>query len=171
MAGGAPPRLDALDLRILAVLQTDGRITKLRLADAVGLSPSPCHERVKRLERAGYIRGYQAAVDLNRLISAATIFVEVTLAKHAAHDFQRFETTILAIPEIVACHAIGGGIDYLLEVVARDMGHYQRLIEDLLERDIGIERYFTYVVTKAIKRTPPPLETLMQPPDAGGDPG
>ncbi|SDF50038.1 transcriptional regulator, AsnC family [Limimonas halophila] len=168
MTGGTQPRLDALDLRILTVLQREGRITKLRLADAVGLSPSPCHERVKRLERAGYVRGYHADIDLDRLVSAATIFVEVTLAKHAAHDFERFEATIMEIPEIVACHAIGGGMDYLLQVVARDMGHYQQLIEDLLARDIGIERYFTYVVTKAIKQTQPPLDTLLrQPADTG----
>ena len=154
-------KLDRFDLHILAVLQTDGRITKLKLAERIGLSPSPCHERVKRLEQAGYIRGYRALVDLDKLVRAATIFVEITLDSHHAGDFRVFEDAIRETPEVVECFAIGGGIDYLLKVIARDLDTYQAMIEDLLSRDIGIGRYFTYVVTKPIKQTSPSLGHLL----------
>jgi Lrp/AsnC family transcriptional regulator of ectoine degradation len=132
------------------------------LAERIGLSPSPCHERVKRLEAAGYVQGYRALIDLERLFPVTTIFVEITLDTHHARDFERFEAAIQEVPEVVECFAIGGGIDYLVKVVARDLDHYQRLIEDLLARDIGIARYFTYVVTKPIKQAAPALETLAE---------
>lgn len=153
-------KLDGFDLKILQVLQEEGRITKLKLGERIGLSPSPCHERVKRLERCGYILGYRALVDLDRLLPTTTIFVEITLDKHHARDFEVFEAAIQDVPEIVECFAIGGGIDYLIKVIARDLEHYQSLIEELLARDIGIARYFTYVMTKPIKQTPPALDTL-----------
>jgi len=155
-------KLDRFDLAILAVLQEDGRITKLKLAERIGLSPSPCHERVKRLEQAGYIRGYRALVDLDKLVKAATIFVEINLDSHHAGDFRVFEAAIHETPEVVECFAIGGGIDYLLKVMVPGLDAYQDLIEALLARDIGIARYFTYVVTKPIKQTPPPLGRLLE---------
>jgi Lrp/AsnC family transcriptional regulator of ectoine degradation len=155
-------KLDGFDLKILSVLQNEGRITKLKLAERIGLSPSPCHERVKRLEAAGYVQGYRALIDLERLFPVTTIFVEITLDTHHARDFERFEAAIQDVPEVVECFAIGGGIDYLVKVVARDLDHYQRLIEDLLARDIGIARYFTYVVTKPIKQAAPSLERLAE---------
>jgi Lrp/AsnC family transcriptional regulator, regulator of ectoine-degradation genes len=148
-----PPgvKLDAIDIKILAALQRDGRITKLRLADEVNLSPSPCWERMRRLERAGYIRGYHAEIELSRIIRHVTVFVEITLESHAASDFARFESAVTDVPEVVECHAIGGGVDYLLKVLALDIAHYQELIDRLLEARIGIARYFTYVVTKPVK--------------------
>ena len=155
-------KLDRFDLAILGVLQSEGRITKLKLAERIGLSPSPCHERVKRLEQAGYIAGYRALIDLDKLVKAATIFVEINLDSHHAGDFQIFETAIHETPEVVECFAIGGGIDYLLKVVAPDLDAYQDLIETLLARDIGIARYFTYVVTKPIKQVPPSLARLLE---------
>jgi Lrp/AsnC family transcriptional regulator of ectoine degradation len=145
-------KLDALDLKILTALQREGRITKLRLADVVALSPSACFERVRRLEAAGYIRGYHANVDLARIVRTSTVFVEVTLRSHEAADFQRFEMVIAEVPEVLECYAIGGGVDYILKVIATDIEHYQKIMEGLLAGGIGIERYFTYIVTKPVKR-------------------
>jgi Lrp/AsnC family transcriptional regulator, regulator of ectoine-degradation genes len=155
-------KLDAIDLKILAALQREGRITKIKLAQEVGLSISPCLERMRRLERAGFVRGYRAELDLAKLLSASTIYVEVTLKGHTAADFERFERAIAAAAEVVECDAIGGGIDYLMKVVATDIDHYQQIIERLLNADIGIGKYFTYIVTKKIKRAPYPLRELLE---------
>jgi Lrp/AsnC family transcriptional regulator of ectoine degradation len=144
-------RLDAIDLKILATLQSQGRITKAALADAVNLSPTPCWERLKRIEQSGLIRGYRAEIDLDKLGAVATILVEIVLKQHRYEDFQRFETAIRQIDEVVACYATGGGIDYLLKVTAPDIDGYQRLIDRLLLAEIGIDRYFTYIVTRVVK--------------------
>jgi Lrp/AsnC family transcriptional regulator, regulator of ectoine-degradation genes len=162
--GGWPKgmRLDEFDIKILAVLQGNGRITKLKLAEAIGLSPSPCWERMRRLEEAGYIRGYHAEIDLSRIVRTSTVFVEVSLKSHEAQDFARFERAVQGVPEVVECYAIGGGIDYLLKVVTTDIADYQQLIDDLLQTDIGISRYFTYIVTKPIKsQRVYPLKSLL----------
>ena len=147
-------RLDAIDLKILATLQREGRITKLALAERVSLSPTPCWARLKRLEQAGYIVGYRAEIDLAKIASATTVLVEVTLKQHRYEDFQAFERAVQKVPEIVECLATGGGIDYLLKVVTADIDAYQRLIDELLTAGIGIERYFTYVVTRTVKDAP-----------------
>ncbi len=165
-------RLDAIDLRILSALQRDGRMTKLKLADAVGLSPSPCHERVRKLEEAGYIAGYRALIDIDRLVATSLVFVEVSLGRHEAKDFEVFEKSVQDIPEILSCYAIGGGVDYILKVAAPDIAAYQRLIDDLLAADLGIERYFTYVVTKPVKvQEGWPLERLLGADERGTGPG
>lgn len=143
------PKLDRIDLKILANLQRLGRISNVELSDAVGLSPSPCLTRVKRLETAGYITGYGAHVNLNKLGEFLTIFTEVTLAEHRRGDFSRFETKIARVDEILECHMVSGGYDYLLKFVARGVSHYQELIEGMLEGDYGIEKYFSYVVIKS----------------------
>jgi Lrp/AsnC family transcriptional regulator of ectoine degradation len=144
-------KLDPFDLRILAEVQRDGRITKLALAERVGLSPTPCWTRLDRLERAGIITGYHARIALRRVAPFAQVFVEVTLGAHRQADFDRFEQAVHEIVEVVACWAVGGGIDYILKVITRDIDSYQRLIDELLQRDIGIDRYFTYVVTRTVK--------------------
>lgn len=144
-------RLDAIDLKILATLQSEGRITKAALAAAVNLSPTPCWERLKRLETAGLIRGYRAEIDLEKLGALTTILVEVVLKQHRYEDFQRFETAIRRLDEVVECYATGGGIDYLLKVIAPDIDTYQRLVDHLLLAEIGIDRYFTYIVTRVVK--------------------
>lgn len=144
-------KLDAIDLRILDAIQLDGRITKLALADKVGLSPTPCWLRLRKLEKAGIITGYHAKLSLRRLASIASVMVEITLTNHRQADFERFERAIAAIPEIVACWAVGGGVDYILKIMTVSIDAYQRLIDDLLDRDLGIERYFTYIVTKTVK--------------------
>ncbi|HYI82633.1 MAG TPA: Lrp/AsnC family transcriptional regulator [Acetobacteraceae bacterium] len=149
MAPGVP-KLDRIDLRILSQLQKSGRITNVDLADAVGLSASPCLMRVKRLEKAGYISGYGAHVQLNKLGETVTIFTEVTLSDHRSHDFARFEAAIRGVDEVIDCHLVSGGYDYLLKFLARSIQHYQDTIETLLARNIGIEKYFSYVVIKTV---------------------
>ena len=142
-------RIDRLDLRILAQLQKNGRMTNVDLANAVGLSPSPCLIRVKRLEQSGYIAAYGAHLRLEKLGDTLTVFTEVTLADHRREDFVRFETAIRAVDEILECHLVSGGYDYLLRFLTRGVNHYQETVEALLERDIGIVKYTSYIVIKS----------------------
>ena len=159
-------KLDAIDLRILDVIQRDGRITKLALAEQVGLSPTPCWMRLRKLEKAGVIIGYHAAVAVRRLAPAASVMMEVTLGNHRQADFDKFERAIMAIPEVTACWSVGGGVDYILKVMTSDIDAYQRLVDSLLDRELGIDRYFTYIVTKTVKEeTALPLASLI-----GSDP-
>lgn len=144
-------KLDTYDLKILKVLQEDGRITKVKLAEAVNLSPSPTWERLRRLEESGIISGYHASIDSRQVAPITTVMVEVVLRHHQSEDFKRFEDEIRQAPEVVECLATGGGIDYLMRVTVRDVDTYQRFMDRLLERDIGIDRYFSYVVTKPVK--------------------
>ena len=144
-------KLDAIDLKILDAIQRDGRITKLALAEQVGLSPTPCWMRLRKLEKAGIVSGYHARIAMRVVAPVATVLMEVTLASHRQADFDRFERVIRDIPEIVACWSVGGGVDYVLKVMARDIDAYQRLVDSLLEREIGIDRYFTYIVIKTVK--------------------
>lgn len=156
-------RLDDRDIKILTILQGDGRITKQALADRVHLSHSACLERLHRLEEAGYVRAYRAEIALEQITPCVAVYVEVTLARHQAADFQTFEEAIADVAEIVSCDAIGGGIDYLMKVAATDIAHYQELMDGLLERDIGIGTYFTYIVTKPVKaQAPLPIKELLQ---------
>jgi len=144
----AASKLDRIDLKILAELQKNGRITNVDLADAVGLSPSPCLTRVKRLEAAGYITGYGAQLELRKLGDVLVVFTEVTLVDHRYDDFARFEAAIRTVSEIVECHLVSGGYDYLLKFITNGVNHYQSVIEAMLERNIGIEKYFSYIVIK-----------------------
>lgn len=148
-------KLDAIDLRILDAVQKDGRITKLRLAETVGLSATPCWLRLRRLEQAGLIAGYHARLAPRRIAPFATVLVEVTLANHRQADFDRFERAVSEIDAVIACWSVGGGVDYVLKIVARDIDAYQRLIDRMLAAEIGIERYFTYIVTKVVKADGP----------------
>ena len=150
MMADSLPKLDRIDLKILAHLQRNGRVTNVDLADAVGLSASPCLMRVRRLEKAGYITGYGAQIQLKKLGDTMTIFTEVTLSDHRAPDFARFEACIRKVDEIIECHLVSGGYDYLLKFVTRSIQDYQDTIERLLGLSIGIEKYFSYVVIKTI---------------------
>jgi DNA-binding Lrp family transcriptional regulator len=143
------PKLDRIDLKILAELQRCGRITNVELADLVCLSPSPCLARVKRLEKAGYISGYSAQVDLNKLGEFLIVFTEVTLHEHRSGDFSRFEQRIAHVDEIIECHLVSGGYDYLLKFITRGVAQYQKLIEQMLASDFGIDKYFSYIVIKS----------------------
>jgi len=144
-------KLDAIDLRILEAVQRDGRITKLALAEKVGLSPTPCWLRLRKLEKAGIITGYHARIAPRKIAPVASVMMEVTLANHRQGDFDRFERAVSAIPEIVACWSVGGGVDYIMKIMAPDIDAYQRLVDALLDRELGIDRYFTYIVTKTVK--------------------
>jgi Lrp/AsnC family transcriptional regulator of ectoine degradation len=144
-------KLDAIDLRILDAVQRDGRITKLALAEKVGLSPTPCWLRLRKLEKAGIIAGYHARIAVRKIAPVASVMMEVTLTNHRQADFDRFERAIATIPEIVACWSVGGGVDYIMKIMAPDIDAYQRLVDALLDRELGIERYFTYIVTKTVK--------------------
>lgn len=158
----AAVRLDTYDLRILREIQRDGRITKLALADRVGLSATPCWTRLRRLEDEGVIAGYHGTVALRSIAPFAIVFVEVSLGAHRRGDFDRFERAVKDIPEILACWAVGGGIDYLMKIVARDIDAYQRLIDSLLAGDLGIDRYFTYISMKTVKdENVVPIEALL----------
>lgn len=144
-------KLDAVDLRILDAIQRDGRITKLALAERVGLSPTPCWIRLQKLEKSGIVSGYHAHLNLRKIAPITTVLMEVTLANHRQADFDRFERVISGLGEVVACWSVGGGVDYVLKVMTPDIDTYQRFVDGLLDREIGIERYFTYIVTKTIK--------------------
>lgn len=144
-------KLDAVDLRILEAVQENARITKLALAEKVGLSATPCWLRLRKLEEAGIVTGYHARIAYRKIAPIAHVIVQITLGNHRQSDFDRFERAIMAIPEIVSCWSVGGGVDYFLMIVARDIDGYQRLIDRLLDQNIGIERYFTYIVTKLVK--------------------
>ena len=152
--------LDKIDLNIIKVLQQDGRITNQKLADQVALSPSACLERTKKLEKNGYIRGYQTDIAIEKIAPYSAVLVEITLKNHRAEDFQRFEKSIADIPEIVECHAVGGGIDYVAKFIAQSIEHYQDIMDGLLQSDIGVDRYFSYFITKQIKKTPYPVSCL-----------
>lgn len=155
-------KLDAIDLRILEAIQADGRITKLALAEKAGLSPTPCWLRLRKLEKAGIVTGYHARVAVRRLAPVASVMMEVTLSNHRQADFDRFERAVAATPEIVACWSVGGGVDYILKIMAADIDAYQRLVDGLLDRELGIDRYFTYIVTKTVKEeTVLPLAALV----------
>lgn len=155
-------RLDARDIAILRVLSTEGRISKTDLAERVGLSATPCWERLRKLEAAGLIAGYRAEIALRKLGPHVTVFVTAELADHTAARMQAFEAAMRRHDEVVACWALGGGFDYLLQIVTRDIDAYQRLIDEMLEARIGLARYFTYIVTKPVKGlSPPPFEVLL----------
>lgn len=154
-------RLDRIDMKILASLQKNGRISNLDLADAVGLSPSPCLKRVKRLEQAGYVASYGAMLNIQKIGETVTVFTEITLTDHTTEYFVRFETALRRTEEVMECHLVSGGYDYLVKFVTRGLTHYQSVMEALLERNIGIAKYFSYVVLKtAIQKADLPLDVL-----------
>jgi DNA-binding Lrp family transcriptional regulator len=142
------PKLDRYDLNILSALQANGRMTYQDLGESVGLSASPCLQRVKRLEAAGYIAGYGAWIELHKLRGLTTVFTSVTLHSHAQGDFLRFEAGIRSYSELIECHLVSGGFDYLLKFVTRSVSHYQSIIEEILSKGIGVEKYFSYIVIK-----------------------
>ncbi|MDB9966173.1 Lrp/AsnC family transcriptional regulator [Planktomarina temperata] len=144
------PKLDRIDISILSTLQQQGNITNVNLAEAVGLSPSPCLQRVKRLKKAGYIQNYRAVINLKKLAEHVTVFTEVTLADHRRKDFVKFENEIKNHENVVECHLLSGGYDYLLKFVARGVTQYQEIMEELLERNLGIDKYFSYIVIKPV---------------------
>jgi DNA-binding Lrp family transcriptional regulator len=159
------PRLDRIDIAILVQLQKDSQLTNVQLAQQIGLSPSPCLQRVKRLEAAGLITGYGARLSLSGLTESIIIFTEITLQDHRREDFVKFEQALRSVEELMECHLVSGGYDYLLRFVARNVMHYQQIIEALVDRNIGIEKYFSYIVLKSpIIKSGLPLASLLRDP-------
>ena len=156
----ARPRLNSRDVRILSILQREGRISKTALAERVNLSSTPCWERLRRLEDAGIIESYGAHISLKAFGPITIVFVEVEIENHREEDFNRFERAIAAVPQVIECWAVGGGIDYLCKVVVPSLVDYQELVEQLLKQKIGIRRYYTYVVTAPVKDEPIPVQLL-----------
>ncbi|MEZ2223359.1 winged helix-turn-helix transcriptional regulator [Rhizobium sp. RCC_161_2] len=161
----ALPKLDRIDINILAKLQQNGRLSNVDLAEAVGLSPSPCLARVRRLEEAGYIAGYNARLQLSKLVEHITVFTEVTLNDHKREDFIKFEADIRRNEALQECHLVSGGYDYLLKFVVKSVARYQELMESILDRNIGVEKYFSYIVIKTVfDRGAVPFKSLSEDP-------
>lgn len=142
-------KLDQIDVKILSELQKNGRITNVELAGLVNLSPSPCLIRVRRLQEEGYITGYSATINVAKLGQALTVFTEVTLKNHRQIDFARFVATVEKLDSVMECHLISGGYDYLVKFVTSSIAEYQSLMERLIDQDVGIEKYFSFVVLKS----------------------
>lgn len=144
-------KLDSIDMRIIDAVRRNGRLTKQALAEKVGLSATPAWARLKKLENNGIITGYHASITPTLSNASIRVLVEVTLESHRHIDFQRFEKAVSTISEIVSCWSVGGGVDYFLTTQTTDIDAYQRLIDRLLGMEIGIQRYFTYIITREVK--------------------
>lgn len=154
--------LDATDIRILSAVQKHGQLSKNKLAELVNLSPSPCWTRLRKLEAAGYIRGYHADIALDRIGEFTQVVVTVSLTQHRKSDFERFEAHIRGLDEITECVATGGGMDYVMNVFVPDLPAFQNLMDDLLAADLGIGRYMTYIATRRVKTGRPNLARLVK---------
>jgi Lrp/AsnC family transcriptional regulator, leucine-responsive regulatory protein len=153
--------LDPVDCRMVAALQENGRLTNLELAKRVGLSPSPCLRRVKRLEREGYIESYRAILQRNRLGLGLTVFVGVKIGGHANIEAETFQEAVIGMAEVVACHLVSGEADYLLEVVVPDLEHYQQfLVGKLLALPIVREVRSNIAIQTLKAGAPLPLDHL-----------
>jgi Lrp/AsnC family leucine-responsive transcriptional regulator len=143
--------LDDTDRRILRVLQTDGRITNAELAQRCHLSPAACFERVRRLRERGVITGYAALVDPAKVDRGLLIFVEVLLDRTTPDAFDAFAKAVRLAPEILECHMVAGGFDYLVKARVRDMEAYRRFLGDILVRAPGVRETRTYAVLEEVK--------------------
>jgi DNA-binding Lrp family transcriptional regulator len=143
--------LDAIDRKILVALQASGRITNQALADRVGLSPSACLARVKRLEADGVIVGYHAQIAPERLGPSVVIFAPVSLKSQHPRDLARFEAAVNAIPEVVEAAQVSGAFDFLLKVVTRDVHAWRELADSLIEADLGVDKITSHVLMKPSK--------------------
>lgn len=146
-------RLDRIDLNILRILQRDGRLTNVELARRVNLSATPCLERVRRLEREGYIRGYVALLDAERLDRGLQAFIEVRLDRTNPDVFRIFADTVAKLDEIQECHMVAGGFDYLIKVRVADMAAYRAFLGDKLSSIPGVAQTHTYMVMEEVKST------------------
>ncbi len=144
--------LDKIDRAILIALQADGRATNASLADAVGLSETPCGRRLKRLEAEGYIEGYRAILSRSALQLGVVAFAQVRFNVHDRQLSDRFEREIQALPRIVSCHNISGCADYLLQVVARDLEDYGVFIRDVLRVLPGVTAVESTLSLREVKR-------------------
>jgi Lrp/AsnC family leucine-responsive transcriptional regulator len=145
--------LDKIDRKILRVLQQDGRIANLKLAEAVHLSPTAVLERVKRLTRDGYILGYEARLNPQKLSASMMVFVEVVLDRTTPDVMNAFKAAVQTRPEILECHLVAGGFDYLIKTRVADMQAYRELIGSVIWSLPGVRETHTYAVMEEVKNT------------------
>lgn len=143
--------IDRTDLLILSLLQGDGRMSNVELARRVNLSPSPCLERVRRLEALGLITGYSARLDATALGFGTSAFIQVTLDRTTAEVFDRFRDEVVLIPEVAECHMVAGGFDYLLKLRLTGMEAYRKVLATIVDLP-GVAQTHTYVVIEVIKQ-------------------
>lgn len=155
-------KLDRIDVNILAELQKNGRLTNSELADRVHLSASPCLMRVRKLRSAGLIKNFTAEIDLSIMTNLITVFTEISLVRHMPQDLARFVDALNAIDNVVECHLVSSGYDYLVKFVTFGITEYQEIIEKILDSDLGVKKYFSYVVFKtAIPPRQIPIEAAL----------
>lgn len=145
--------LDRIDLKILDVLQRQGRTSMTELGELVGLSTSPCSERVKRLERQGYISGYHAHVIPQRLGRSLLVFIEITLSQKSLQIFEAVRREVGQMPEVLECHLVSGSFDYLLKARLRVMTEYRELLGHILKKIPVPAQSNSYVVMEEIKES------------------
>lgn len=145
--------LDRTDRRILALLQRDGRISNVRLAEAVHLSPTATLERVRRLTEQGYILGYRARLDPHKLGGAMLVFVEIILDRTTENILEQFRAAVRDQPEIMECHLVAGGFDYLLKLRVADMHDYRTVAGRVLWQLPGVRETRTYAVMEEVKNS------------------
>jgi Lrp/AsnC family leucine-responsive transcriptional regulator len=143
--------IDRTDRRILSVLQSDGRIATVDLAERIGLSPTSTSERLKRLQRDGYIAGFRALLDPHRLGLELLVFVEVSLDKTTPDVFEKFAAAVRRAPEVLECHMVAGGFDYLVKTRVADMAAYRRFLGEILLALPGVKETRTYAVMEEVK--------------------
>ncbi|MCJ2121197.1 Lrp/AsnC ligand binding domain-containing protein [Methylobacterium sp. J-077] len=143
--------LDKLDAKILAILQRDGRVSTVDLAERVRLSPTATSERLKRLTREGFIVSYSARLNPEKIDLGLLVFIEVLLDKTTASIFDRFSQEVQRTPQILECHMVAGGFDYLLKVRVRDMAAYRRFLGDVMVDLPGVKETRTYAVMEEVK--------------------
>ena len=145
--------IDRIDRRILDVLQRDGRISNLKLAEAVALSPTAVLARVQRLAKDGYILGYEARLNPLKLGAGMLVFVEVLLDRTSANVFEQFKAAVQVRAEIMECHLVAGGFDYLLKIRCADMNAYRQFSGDVLWQLPGVRETRTYAVMEEVKNS------------------
>ncbi|HYG42287.1 MAG TPA: winged helix-turn-helix transcriptional regulator [Bordetella sp.] len=145
--------LDRIDLKILDILQRDGRISITDLAERISLSATPCSERVKRLEREGVITGYHARVNPAALGRNLLVFLEIKLSAKSGDVFDKVKQELLYVPEVMECHLVSGDFDYLVKARLTEMNEYRRLLGEILKRLPASAESRSYVVMEEIKET------------------
>ena len=148
-----PDDLDRIDRKILAILQEDGRISNLKLAESVALSPTAVLARVQRLTREDYIVGYEARLNPLKLGAGMLVFVEVLLDRTTPNVFEQFKAAVQVRPEIMECHMVAGGYDYLLKTRSADMNAYRAFAGKVLWQLPGVRETRTYAVMEEVKNS------------------
>lgn len=145
-----PTSLSRIDLRLLRLLQQDGRLSYAELARQVGLTTTPCKERVKRLEREGYITGYHAQLNPEKLGRGLVVFVQISLQRTAGDAFKEFTEAVRDIPAIEECHLVAGNFDYLIKARVRDMNEYREFLGSSLMQLPGVQESTSYPVMEVV---------------------